>query len=833
MSVLKDILNLLSGPTGGMAYHLILLFCVWAIVGLSLSRLSHPEHSRISQRILLAGSLLSLCRFLPIVVALLDRQDGVSLVRLGPPLERFVDTVSTLLICSAFVLPRQKKTLNRVLVAILGLLTLGLYLVAAFQWTTILSALPAALYNRAVQRWVWELWQLVLLVPAFVYVLVGPAEEREALGAALSTLIVAHLMQALFPVPSQIPHAAAWVRLGNLVAFPLLGVSTYLLIFHRFETEAQELQVVNQQSLTQITNLISLLEANTRLSRSLDLNNVLKSAALVIAQELQSDLCALALPPADAGPSHGTEPTELELAVVYDTPDVFFEAIRFHLQDYPVIQHAVAHGRPAILGSRGPSGYDVSTSPQEAAAIFELLQSELSGPLIVQPITAPPSETGTGDAQAIGAMLVCRTDPRHTFTIDQAHKSESLAAYLGPAIENARRYSHAQARIEQLANSRQTLETENVRTRTDLENRLQKSEEQAAAYMQRLYEAERGEQQAQKDAHQVHREMARLRQESQQELAQAKSELRRGIQHATRLTQRIAELDAERIRLTSLVETLQMERDTQQLRLAMTNHDQPQTAADGQSGRITRQLHAPSAETDVAPVPDTSVQDALLGALEQPTASLLHDTELLANGSTSTLGGQQRALLNQVRANVERLGFVLANLAILRDIDASTLTPKPAPTHIARLIERALASARFRLEERRLRTRLAIGAVPIVRVDPHILQRILDNLLDELCRTAQEGTTIGIQASIERQADPAATEPLLLHITLSGSFPSASPGASDGSDTSDTGAVAGELAQSLVLAHGGRVWRESQPDAGASVHTTIPVASAPRKQAAP
>jgi hypothetical protein len=188
MSVLIDILNLLSGPMGGMAYHLILLFCIWAIVGLALSRLSRGEQGRTYQRILLAGSLVSLGRFLPIVVGLLDRLDGVSLVRLGPPIERFVDTISAILICSAFVLPPKKKTPNRLLVGILSFLTLGLYVIAAFQWAGILTTVPAALYNRATQRWIWELWQLTFLIPAFIYALVGPVEEREALSASLGVL---------------------------------------------------------------------------------------------------------------------------------------------------------------------------------------------------------------------------------------------------------------------------------------------------------------------------------------------------------------------------------------------------------------------------------------------------------------------------------------------------------------------------------------------------------------------------------------------------------------------------------------------------------------------
>jgi signal transduction histidine kinase len=792
---------------------LILLFCVWAIVGLALSRMSHDEHGHVSQRILVAGALISLSRFLPIIVGLLDRLDGVSMVRLGPPLERFVDTVTAILICSAFVLPRQKKTLNRILVASFVFLTLGLYVIAAFQWASILTRVPAALYNRATQRWIWELVQLILLIPAFFYVLLGPVEERDALGASLGVLAVAHIAQIFYPLASQIPHAAGWVRLGNLIAFPLLGVSTYLLIFQRFEAEATELRNINKQSLAQITNLMSLLEANTTLSRSLDQSHVLRSAAQLIAQELQSDLCAIALDPSHQGASEATESKELELAVVFDTPDVFFEGTRFALRDYPVIEHAVTLNRPAILGSQGPEGYDVSASPDATAAILRLLSSDQQGSLIVQPIeksTAGPGSQGA-PAQALGAMLICRTDRDRIFTADDVHKSESLATYLGAAIENAHQHSHTEARIEQLVASQHALETEHVRTKTDLENRLQESKEQAAAFMQRMYEAERGEQQAQKDAHQVHREMARLQQESQQELIQARTEIRRGIQHATRLTQRIAELDSERIRLTNLVKALQMEQETEPSRHAVT--------ADKGSDVSTR----PSSTERVDAEPPIHAKgehwaqiEILLDDLSKPTSELFHDTERLANGSFA-LGGPQRSLLNRIRVNAERTSLLLGNLATLREVGAGTLASKPVPTHVANLMQHAVESVRFQLGARQLRTRLSVGAVPMVRVDPAIVQRILSNLLDTLCGLAQEGTTIGIQAFIEQNEDQFAAEPPDLHIALSGTTALDSNRAMDAPS-----AVDGEIVQALARTHNGRVWRTSHPDRKVVYHLTTP-----------
>ena len=95
-----------------------------------------------------------------------------------------------------------------------------------------------------------------------------------------------------------------------------------------------------------------------------------------------------------------------------------------------------------------------------------------------------------------------------------------------------------------------------------------------------------------------------------------------------------------------------------------------------------------------------------------------------------------------------------------------TLTLKPVRTHITRPIKQALDGVRFRLGTRQLRTRLAIGADPVVLLDPDIVKRILNNLLDTLCRTAQAGTAIGIQAFIEQSKDQTAAVPSAVHIAL-------------------------------------------------------------------
>jgi hypothetical protein len=295
MSAFLDILDLLSSPPGALIYYLILLFSIWAIVGLALSRWSRGERGGLSARLLLAGALMSFSRFLLIIVALLNRQDGTSLVQFGPPLERFVDALSVLIICWAFVLPHRHRTISQLAIGISGLLTAVLYAIMSTQWMGIWSAPSAALYNRSWQSWVWELWQLIFLIPAFVYTLVDPARERDALNIGLGVLVAGHLLQLVYPLADRIDHFGAWTRFANLVAFPVLSVATYQLIVQRFDAQTLDLEAVNQKSLSQMAGLMSVLDTNLKVSASLDMDSILKDGLQAIAQLLQSDLCALTL----------------------------------------------------------------------------------------------------------------------------------------------------------------------------------------------------------------------------------------------------------------------------------------------------------------------------------------------------------------------------------------------------------------------------------------------------------------------------------------------------------------------------------------------------------
>jgi signal transduction histidine kinase len=677
------------------------------------------------------------------------------------------------------------------------------------QWSNSLQLDSRALFNFSWQRWVWELGQLLILAAAIVYLLVVSVHERGTILVALGLLAAGHLLQAVLPFADQIPQFAAWVRFAQLLAFPLFAVIAFRLIVRRFDAQADDLRAINQESLSQITGLMDLLDTNRKMSLSLDREAVLKNAICSISQALESDLCAVAL----LDPS---DPNTINLSALYSTPNTLLDQGQVQVADYPAIQHALARKKPVLFeaGENGPSGQ-----------VYELLGSEKKGPLVVQPLLI-------GD-NVFGALLVGRPGQSKSFTPVQVRKCDTLAAHIAPAIRNAHALQRMRSHIQDQSTKLDTFRTEYARTRADLENRLQQSQDEIALYVQKLYETELAEQQAQKDARELRRRLKKADPQRQIELESLRDQL----------GERVQELEQENKRLQSqLVEAAdsytKMRGQVRQLQETLDQRGQPQGGIfDGQTlghfplgvalfdeqgklryrnpaaarlldwgeadrapnlatlwpdqdwqaavravntGHISRpgeplivprqteglQLALSSMRRDgehvgtILVIQDqhmvderTRARDEFLSSLAHelrtPMTSILGYTDLLMNESVGQLEGIQRKFLQRVQANIERMGAMLNDLIGVTAIDSGNLIVELEPVDVMRVIESALRKAQFRLEERELNTHVEIGDLPLLYADPEHFQQIFDNLLTNACTSSDTGTTINILAQQE------------------------------------------------------------------------------------
>jgi signal transduction histidine kinase len=526
----------------------------------------------------------------------------------------------------------------------------------------------------------------------------------------------------------------------------------------------------------------------------------------------------------------------MELAVVYDAPHMLFEEKRFRLDEYPAIQHAVTQKQPLIInpeefpGTEQPLALDTDSY---VASVYRLLQSEQHGPLIVQPLLVSSTVTG--------AILACRPEQGAPFTPTEIKRCETMSVHLGTAIGNAHRYQQSQACVRELMADKSTLQTEHARIRTDLENRLARSGEQATLYMQKLYEAELGEQQAQEHTQQIRRQLARLRQESQIEIAHARDEVKRSIQQTTHLTQQMAELDAKCLELANLVQTLEQEKGLLQLRLAVAATEQAELGL----GPLEPSPDRPVPQNGLfakAVDEQTRIRDSLFVSLTHhlrtPMTAILGYVELLRNGSIGTLNDRQNRLLHRVQANVERLKGMVNNLIGIAAIDSGNLVIEPAPIDVANQIEVALERAKFRLAEKGLKTRIEIDAVPTLHADPEYTQQILDNLMSNAVKASKAGTEIGIKAFAENDDGGVSALHVVISDTGQGIALEDQARIFERFYHADKALIVGlgengvglSVVKTLVEAHHGHIWCASEPGAGAAFHLTMPIGSNPIRQ---
>jgi signal transduction histidine kinase len=351
----------------------------------------------------------------------------------------------------------------------------------------------------------------------------------------------------------------------------------------------------------------------------------------------------------------------------------------------------------------------------------------------------------------------------------------------------------------------------------------------------------------------IRRELSRLKQDSQDEIAHLREDLIRSIQQVARLTQQIAELDARGLKLTQEAETLTQEKATLKLRLAST------TAATAVASSLAapNSLLSPSEATLQANPAEKETGEAfhrrarevlfslLTESLDAPLTSLLQNAEQLAARSTGKADRRQRSLLKRMHTNMEQIRSTLCSQIALRAIDSEDPGHQTVPVDIAHIIEDALENNRYRLEEKQLRTRLAVATLPRIHANAEYTQQIVDNLVSHACQWSKANTTIDVQAFLD-YASPepttngqnARTRTLHVAVENTGSGvtrldegskeaarPSMLPLPTDYALRTNLEESGVHLAvvRTLAQACQGQVWSESKPEAGSTLHVTIPV----------
>lgn len=807
LDIFTQAIELLTRPPGDLVYHLIVLFALEAMLGFAIVRARRTGWTAPLRQLAIMGAVVLAGRVALMIVALLSLQgippDVVLATVLTPPLERAIDLVSLGFLAWAFVpLLRERAQLGLGLLIVNSIAAAIAYTVLAGQWSA------QVLYTATSQETVWQVWSLAIASLAVVISAIGPrprhlhrAAPRPAAhvprssgawdvggtvqvsGVAVAAFVFlagGHALQLTVPLAGS--HIAAWVRLAQLAAYPMLAVVVYqLTTTGETRVEAAPLTPAASPEFNPADPIWQASAAIHTLTPTADVPLVLQHVAAKLAEALKAEVAAIGLrdPGSDA----------IELSVIHHPGAAPSLGARLAVSRQPILQRTFERGRPVIVGK--------SEAALKLAEVYGLLGSFVTGPLLAAPLI--------DDGQLAGVVLLGNpTSGREWTTLDAQHAG-LLSAQLATALAVTRRSQQLAARADDLARAVRKIETEATQRRLALETALRATQTEAQSASTRLAS------------------LAKL----QEEIA-----AQRGTDDA-RWQQQLRDMAEERARLESALR----DREAEIVRLTARPADQPSGA-----DRPIERRGRPAAELDY----QREVLASIAQELRTPMTSIMGYTDMLLGESVGILGAMQRQFLQRVKTNIERMDGLLGDLIGVTAIDTGRLKIEPEPVDVAQAIEETVMAAAGLMRDRGLAVRIELAEqLPRLHADRDSLHQIIQHLLSNaaLCSPDHSQIVVRAQRAPAEMADGTGASSLLLFSVTDrggGIAPEDRPRAFNRMYRADQPLVQGlgetgvglSISRTLVEAQGGRIWVDSEMGVGSTFTFVLPLSTYPVETAA-
>jgi signal transduction histidine kinase len=209
--------------------------------------------------------------------------------------------------------------------------------------------------------------------------------------------------------------------------------------------------------------------------------------------------------------------------------------------------------------------------------------------------------------------------------------------------------------------------------------------------------------------------------------------------------------------------------------------------------------------------------------LRTPLAAIHWSADLLHTGSLGPLTPKQMRLAETIQSSSRRLLALVGQIVDLGRLRAGRLRLDLRPTDLRGVIDQAVDEVRPLAEPAQLQIEVVVPAdLPPITADAGRVQQILVNLLGNAVRFTPPGGRITVVAGMEhseatvRVADTGVGIPSDLVANVFDPYEQAHRGRGG----SGIGLM---VVRSLVEAHGGRVWVESEEGRGSCFTFTLPV----------
>jgi len=455
MALLQDFVELITVPPGDLVYHLVTLFAIQLILGVTFGHWNRNRRDPTAMRLLMTGVGFALARTLLMLIAVLDQVGVLSPNIVLPPLERFLDIATLLLVVWVFlpILERHAR-LGVTLLLLTLLITAGVYAAFAALWQ---AEAQGNVYNNCWQQIVWEFSAMMVLGLAIIAGVVWREDDWGLVTCLFVLWFTGHTLQLVVPFTDS--HTAGWVRLANLAALPLVAGLVYRRVLNASPAMGGDTAL----------EMLSILEATRRIEATRDIEAALTLAASSTARALGADMLAIGLPA--PGPARGIRIVAL----------------------CPSTGTMLAHQKPTLLVSKHPllatalriGRLQRSAAPHKTpaiAALYHRLGFERPGPLLMQPLI-------DGDT-LLGVMLAGNPVSQQSWTVRDEQIFQVMGAAIAVPLANVSRRgtTDRSAELQKALSEARRLARRAARLESKLEHQRQRAEELATKLRLREHE---------------------------------------------------------------------------------------------------------------------------------------------------------------------------------------------------------------------------------------------------------------------------------------------------------------------------------------------------------
>ncbi len=245
---------------------------------------------------------------------------------------------------------------------------------------------------------------------------------------------------------------------------------------------------------------------------------------------------------------------------------------------------------------------------------------------------------------------------------------------------------------------------------------------------------------------------------------------------------------------------------------------------------MERVLLAEEAKTAVERAKAEEARNTLLSAishdLRTPLAAITGAGTLIRDAGEHLSEHERKELVESICQDAERMERLIASILDMVRLESGTAVPNMEWMPLEEVIGGAIVRLERRLGDRKTSVMVPEG-LPLVRLDPVLMEQVLVNLLENSLKHGESTSPIEVEANAEADR---------LHVTVSDRGPGFPPGEEAamfekfrrGSRAHSGGVGLGlAICRSIVQAHGGTIWAENRVGGGASVHIRLPLGKAP------